>query len=65
MVNLLIRQIVLYNDRIEIQLNTPMKNGPDTDDRGRPFCIRHAELRYATYHKGMPEAVSMRIEMFV
>ena len=65
MVNLLIRQIVLYNDRIEIQLNTPLKNGPDTDDRGRPFCIRHAEVRYATYHKGMPEAVSMRIEMFV
>ena len=65
MVNLLIRQIVLYNDRIEIHLNTPMKNGPDTDDRGRPFCIRHAEVRYATYHKGMPEAVSMRIEMFV
>ena len=65
MVNLLVRQIVLYNDRMEIQLNTPLKNGPDTDDRGRPFCIRHAEVRYATYHKGMPEAVSMRIEMFV
>ena len=65
MVNLLVRQIVLYNDRIEIHLNTPMKNGPDADDRGRPFCIRHAEVRYATYHKGMPEAVSMRIEMFV
>ena len=44
MVNLLVRQIVLYNDRIEIQLNTPMKKGPDTDDRGRPFCIRHAEV---------------------
>ena len=50
MVNLLVRQIVLYNDRIEIQLNTPLKNGPDTDDRGRSFCIRHAEVRYATYH---------------
>ena len=44
---------------------TPPKNGLDADDRGRPFCIRHAEVRYATYHKGMPEAVSMRIEMFV
>ena len=55
----------MYNDRIEIYFNTPLKNGPDTDDRGRPFCIRHIGMPYATYHKGMPETVSVRIEMFV
>ena len=65
MVNLLIRQIVFYNDRIDIYFHTPLKNGPDADDRGRSFCIRHVEVGYATYHKGMPETVCMRIEMFV
>ena len=32
-ISLFIRKIVLYNDKIEIHFNTPLRNGPN-DDRG-------------------------------
>ena len=63
LINLLVRQIVLYNDRIEIHFHTPLKNDPD-DDRGRSFFIGHARLPYASYHNGLPETENVRIEMF-
>ena len=28
-INMLVKEIVLYNDRIEIYIKTPIKNGPD------------------------------------
>ena len=36
LINLFIRKIVLYNDKIEIYFNTPLRNDPD-DDRGCSF----------------------------
>jgi len=35
-IEILIKEIVLYNDKIEIYLNTPAKNGPD-ENRGFSF----------------------------
>ena len=35
-INMLVKEIVLYNDRIEIYFNSPLKNGPD-ESRGFSF----------------------------
>lgn len=37
LIGTLIKEIVLYNDKIEIYLNTPTRTSPD-DDRGFSFC---------------------------
>lgn len=64
LVNLLIRQIVLYNDRIEIYLHTPTKNGPD-NDRGHSFFIGQANLPFIAYHRKPSDVSSVQIKMFI
>jgi len=46
-IEILIKEIVLYNDKMEIYLNTPAKNGPD-ENRGFSFykkTLQQSELR--------------------
>jgi DNA invertase Pin-like site-specific DNA recombinase len=64
LVNLLIRQIVLYNDRIEIYLHTPTKIGPD-NHRGHSFFIGQANLPFTAYHRKPSDIESVQIEIFV
>ena len=63
LVNYLIREIVLYNDKIEIYFHTPLKNGPD-DNRGCSFYLGYGLLPYASYRKDSPNTENMQIEMF-
>ena len=44
-IEILIKEIVLYNDKMEIYLNTPAKNGPD-ENRGFSFINKTINLRY-------------------
>ena len=44
-IEILIKEIVLYNDKMEIYLNTPTKNGPD-ENRGFSFYNKTMNLRY-------------------
>ena len=60
--SLFIRKIVLYNDKIEIHFNTPLRNGPD-DDRGCSFFVGVGYLPRATLHKDECEADIIKIEM--
>lgn len=62
LVNLLIREIILYNDRIEIYFHTPLKNSPD-DHRGCSFFIGYEELTFVAYRK-IPSPENMHVEMF-
>ena len=62
LVDFFIRKIVLYNNKIEIYLNTPLRNGPD-DDRGCSFFVGVGYLPRATLHKDECEADLIRIEM--
>ena len=64
LVNLLVRQIVLYNDRIEIYLHTPNKNGPD-NHRGHFFFIGQANLPFTAYYRKPSDMTSVQIEIFV
>ena len=54
-VNLFIKEIVLYNDKIEIHINSPLKNGPD-DGQGFSFYKGYINIR-------CPQAMS--IELYV
>ena len=63
LVNYLIKEIILYNDKIEIYFHSPLKNGPD-DDRGCSFYIGYEVVPYASYRKDSPNTENMKIEMF-
>ena len=63
LINLFIRKIVLYNDKIEIYFNTPLRNGPD-DDRGCSFFVGVGNLPRATMQKDEEGCGTIRIEMW-
>ena len=62
LINLFIRKIVLYNDKIEIYFNTPLRNGPD-DDRGCSFFVGVGYLPRVSLHKDELETDIIKIEM--
>ena len=61
--SLFIRKIVLYNDKIEIYLNTPLRNGPD-DDRGCYFFVGVGNLPRTSMQKDEEGCWTIRIEMW-
>ena len=63
LINLFIRKIVLYNDKIEIYLNTPLRNGPD-DDRGCSFFGGVGNLPRTSMQKNEEGCWTIRIEMW-
>jgi DNA invertase Pin-like site-specific DNA recombinase len=64
LVNLLIHQIVLYNDRIEIYLHIPTKNGPD-NHRCHSFFMGQVNLSFTAYQRNPSDVSSVQIEIFV
>jgi len=62
LVDFFIRKIVLYNNKIEIYLNTPLRNGPDYD-RGCSFFVGVGYLPRVSLHKDELETDIIKIEM--
>ena len=62
LIDLFIRKIVLYNDKIEIYFNTPLRNGPD-NDRGCSFFVGVGYLPRVSLHKDEYETDIIKIEM--
>ena len=63
LINLFIRKIVLYNDKIEIYFNTPLRNGPD-DDRGCSFFVGVGNLPRTATPKDEDSCETIRIELW-
>jgi hypothetical protein len=63
LINLFIRKIVLYNDKIEIYFNTPLRNGPD-DDRGCSFFVGVGNLPRTSMQNNEEGCWTTRIEMW-
>ena len=63
LINLFIRKIVLYNDKIEIYFNTPLRNGPD-DNRGCSFFVGVGNLPRTSVQKAEERCGTIRIEMW-
>lgn len=64
LINCLIKEIVLFDDRMEIYFNSPIKKSPD-ESRGFSFYSSFADMHVCLYSNTAPQVKKMRIEMYV
>lgn len=64
LINYLIKEIVLFDDRMEIYFNSPIKKSPD-ESRGFSFYSSFADMHVCLYSNTAPQVKKMRIEMYV
>ena len=64
LINYLIKEIVLFDDRMEIYFNSPIKKCPD-ESRGFSFYSSFADMHVCLYSNTAPQVKKMRIEMYV
>ena len=64
LINYLIKEIVLFDDRMEIYFNSPIKKSPD-ESRGFSFYSSFADMHVCLYSNTAPQVQKMRIEMYV
>ena len=66
LINFLVKEIVLYNDKIEIYFNTPIKTSPDDESRrGFLFYFDYGNLHYRIQNKQELQNRQMIIEMYI
>jgi len=61
---MLVKEIVLYDDKIEIHFNSPIRNSPD-DSQGFSFDRNKANISYTDPHKTGVFYVKLDIEIRV
>ena len=66
LINFLVKEIVLYNDKIELYFNTPIKTSPDDESRrGFLFYSDYGNLHYRIQNKQELQNRQMIIEMYI
>ena len=65
LINYLVKQITLYNDRIVIQFNSPIKQSPDNDNRGFFLCSKTVKLSFKVPFRVNLKVYEFEIEMYV
>ena len=65
LINYLVKQITLYDDRIEIEYNSPIKQSPDNDNRGFLICSKTVKLSFKMPFKTNLMQYEFEIEMYV
>ncbi len=67
LINYLVKQITLFDDKIEIQFNAPIKVSPDSNESRRGFllCSKSVELAYKIPHRENIVKLEFDIEMYV
>ena len=64
LINFLVKEIVLYNDRIEVFLNNPIKISPD-DSQGFSLYKGVGNLQHKLPNKPTLENIKMKIEIYI
>ena len=64
LINFLVKEIVLYNDRIEVFVNNPIKISPD-DSQGFSLYTGFGNLHHKVQHKPTLENIKMKIEIYI
>ena len=64
LINCLIKEIVLFDDIMEIYFNSPIKKSPD-ESRGFSFYNSFADMHVYLYSNTAPQVKKMRIEIYV
>ena len=65
LINFLIKEIVLYNDKIEIYFNAPIKQSPDDDNRDFLFYSNYGNLHYKVQNVKTIQNRKMQVEMYI
>lgn len=67
LINYLVKQITLYDNRIEIQFNAPIKVSPDSDEsrRGFSLCSKTVKLAYKVPHRANITKLEFEIEIYI
>ena len=66
LINYLVKQIVLYDDKMEIYFNNPIINGgPDYESRGVCFYMNTVPKCTYLYARPSPGFQNNKIEMFI
>lgn len=66
LINYLVKQIILYDDKMEIIFNSPMQDGIGSDNsQGFSFYKGTAFVATCLYYKTMPTKHKIIIEMFI
>ena len=65
LINYLVKQITLYDDRIEIEYNSPIKQSPDNDNRGFLICSKTVKLSFKVPFRTNLMQYEFEIEMYV
>lgn len=64
LINYLIKQITLYDDRIEIEYNSPIKQSPDNDNRGFLICSKTVKLSFKAERRAFLTHYEFEIEIY-
>ena len=65
LINYLIKKIVLFDDKIEIQFNSPIKSSPDNENRGFLFCSKTFKVSFKIPYRANLMKYEFEIEMYV
>lgn len=66
LINFLVKEIVLYNDKIEIYFNTPIKTSPDDESRrGFSLCSKTVKLSFKVPFRTNLMKYKFEIKMYV
>ncbi len=65
LINYLVKQITLYDDRIEIEFNSPIKQSPDNNNRGFLLCSKTVKLSFKVPFRTNLMQYEFEIEMYV
>ena len=65
LINYLVKQITLYDDRIEIEFNSPIKQSPDNNNRGFLLCSKTVKLSFKVPFRTNLMQYEFEIAMYV
>jgi len=64
MISYLVKEIRLYNDKIEIQFNSPILKSPD-NSQGFLLYTEFRKMPYLILNKPQPKLKTMKIEIYI
>ena len=66
LINMLVKKIILYSDKIIIQFNSPIKTSPD-DENQQGFCFaqKNIKISYKVPQRSEPQKLIFEIKLYL
>ena len=67
LINCLVKQIILFDDKIQIIYNSPIKQSPDSDESRRGFSLfsKTVKLAYKVPHRANITKLEFEIDIYI